>query len=143
MQQNNKLKQEDMVYTVLNVEIEKVPTLVAFSDEKRDEAMQWLVEQGVSVSNDDLDEYYENYNMVMFNIYGVLPLSGNGVYGLYESDEDGIVEQDIIPFDIEIVKKRFGVEDVSERIKENEITLCDNENEYATCWCHKINKLFA
>ena len=132
-----------MVYTVLNVEIEKVPTLVAFSDERRDEAMQWLVEQGVGVSNDDLDEYYENYNMSMFNIYGVLPLSGNGVYGLYESDEDGIVEQDIIPFDIESVKKRFGVEDVSERIKENEITLCDNENEYATCWCHKINKLFA
>ena len=132
-----------MVYTILNVEIQKVPTVVAFSDEKRDEAMQWLVEQGVSVSSDDLDEYYENYNMSMFNIYGVLPLSGNGVYGLYESDEDGIVEQDIIPFDIEIVRKRFGVEDVSERIKENEITLCDNENEYATCWCHKINKLFA
>ena len=132
-----------MVYTILNVEIEKVPTIVAFSDEKRDEAMQWLVEQGVGVSNDDLDEYYENYNMSMFNIYDVLPLSGNGVYGLYESDEDGIVEQDIIPFDIEIVRKRFGVEDVSERIKENEITLCDNENEYATCWCHKINKLFA
>ena len=132
-----------MVYTILNVEIQKVPTVVAFSDEKRDEAMQWLVEQGVEVSNDDLDEYYENYNMSMFNIYGGLPLSGNGVYGLYESDEDGIVEQDIIPFDIEIVKKRFGVEDVSERIKENEITLCDNENEYATCWCHKIQKLFA
>ena len=132
-----------MVYTILNVDIEKVPTVIAFSDEKRDEAMQWLVEQGVGVSNDDLDEYYENYNMSMFNIYGVLPLSGNGVYGLYESDEDGIVEQDIIPFDIEIVKKRFGVEDVGERIKENEITLCDNENEYATCWCHKINKLFA
>lgn len=132
-----------MVYTVLNVEIEKVPTLVAFSDEKRDEVMQWLVEQGVGVSNDDLDEYYESHNMSMFNIYGVLPLSGNGVYGVFESDEDGIVEQDIIPFDIEIVKKRFGVEDVSERIKENEITLCDNENEYATCWCHKINKLFA
>ena len=132
-----------MVYTILNVEIQKVPTLVAFSDEKRDEAMQWLVEQGVSVSNDDLDEYYENYNMSMFNIYGVLPLSGNGVYGVFESDEDGIVEQDIIPFDIEIVRKRFGVDDVSERIKENEITLCDNENEYATCWCHKISKLFA
>ena len=132
-----------MVYTVLNVEIEKVPTVVAFSDDKRAEAMQWLVEQSVEVSNDDLDEYYENYNMSMFNIYGVLPLSGNGVYGLYESDEDGIVEQDIIPFDIEIVKKRFGVEDVSERIKDNEITLCDNENEYATCRCHKINKLFA
>ena len=132
-----------MVYTILNVEIQKVPTVVAFSDEKRDEAMQWLVEQGVGFSNDDLDEYYENYNMSMFNIYGVLPLSGNGVYGLYESDEDGIVEQDIIPFDIKIVRKRFGVEDVSERIKENEITLCDNENEYATCWCHKINKLFA
>ena len=30
-----------------------------------------------------------------------------------------------------------------ERIKENEITLCDNENEFATCWCHKIQKLFA
>ena len=132
-----------MVYTVLNVEIEKVPTIVAFSDERRDEAMQWLVEQGVSVSNDELDEYYENYNMSMFNIYGVLPLSGNGVYGLYESDEDGIVEQDIIPFDIESVKETFGVEDVSERIKENEITLCDNENEFATCWCHKIQKLFA
>ena len=132
-----------MVYTVLNVEIKKVPTLVAFSDEKRDEAMQWLVEQGVSVSSDDLDEYYENYNMSMFNIYGVLPLSGNGVYGLFESDEDGIVEQDIIPFDIEIVRKRFGVDDVSERIKENEITLCDNENEFSTCWCHKISKLFA
>ena len=132
-----------MVYTVLNVEIEKVPTVVAFSDDKRDEAMQWLVEQGVEVSNDDLDEYYENYNMSMFNIYGVLPLSGNGVYGVFESDEDGIVEQDIIPFDIESVKERFGVKDVSERIKDNEITLCDNENEYATCWCHKINKLFA
>lgn len=132
-----------MVYTVLNVEIEKVPTVVAFSDEKRDEAMQWLVEHGVGVSNDDLDEYYENYNMSMFNIYGVLPLDENETYGVFESDEDGIIEQDIIPFDIEIVKKRFGVEDVSERIKENEITLCDNENEYATCWCHKINKLFA
>ena len=117
--------------------------MFAFSDNKRDEAMQWLVEQGVSVSNDDLDEYYENYNMSMFNIYGVLPLSGNGVYGVFESDEDGIVEQDIIPFDIESVKERFGVKDVSERIKENEITLCDNENEYATCWCHKIHKLFA
>ena len=46
-----------MIYTVLNVEIEKVPTLVAFSDEKRDEAMQWLVEQGVEVNNADLDEY--------------------------------------------------------------------------------------
>ena len=132
-----------MVYTILNVEIQKVPTVVAFSDEKRDEAMQWLVEQGVEVSNDDLDEYYESHNMVMFNIYGVLPLSENETYGVFESDEDGIVEQDIIHFDIEIVKKRFGVEDVSERIKENEITLYDNENEYATCWCHKINKLFA
>ena len=105
--------------------------------------MQWLVEQGVEVSNDDLDEYYENYNMNMFNIYGVLPLSENETYGVFESDEDGIIEQDIIPFDIEIVKKRFGVDDVSERVKDNEITLCDNENEYATCWCHKINKLFA
>ena len=123
--------------------LKRFQLLFAFSDNKRDEAMQWLVEQGVSVSNDDLDEYYENYNMVMFNIYGVLPLSENGTYGVYESDEDGIVEQDIIPFDIESVKERFGVEDVSERIKENEITLCDNENEYATCWCHKINKLFA
>lgn len=132
-----------MVYTALNVEIGKAPTLVAFSDEKRDEAMQWLVEQGVEVSNDDLDEYYENYNMSMFNIYGVLPLSENETYGVYESDEDGITEQDIIPFDIEIVRKRFGVEDVSERIKENEITLCDNENEFSTCWCHKIQKLFA
>ena len=132
-----------MVYTVLNVEIEKVPTLVVFSDDKRDEAMQWLVEQGVSVSDDDLDEYYENYNMVMFNIYGVLPLSENETYGVFESDEDGIVEQDIIPFDIESVKERFGVKDVSERIKENEITLCDNENEFSTCWCHKIHKLFA
>ena len=132
-----------MVYTILNVEIQKVPTVVAFSDEKRDEAMQWLVEQGVEVSNDDLDEYYENDNMVMVNIYGVLPLSENETYGVFESDEDGIVEQDIIPFDIEIVRKRFGVKDVSERIKENEITLCDNENEFATCWCHKIQKLFA
>ena len=132
-----------MVYTVLNAEIEKVPTLVAFSDEKRDEAMQWLVEQGVSVSNDDLDEYYENYNMSMFNIYGILSEAENETYGVFESDEDGIVEQDIIPFDIEIVKKRFGVEDVSERIKDNEITLCDNENEYATCRCFKISKLFA
>ena len=132
-----------MVYTILNVEIGKVPTLVAFSDEKRAEAMQWLVEQGVSVNNDDLDEYYENYNMSIFNIYGVLPLSENETYGVFESDEDGIVEQDIIPFDIESVKERFGVEDVSERIKENEITLCDNENEFATCWCHKIHKLFA
>ena len=132
-----------MVYTVLNVEIEKVPTLVAFSDEKRDEAMQWLAEQGVEVSNDDLDEYYENYNMSMFNIYGVLPLSENETYGVFESDEDGIVEQDIIPFDIESVKKMFGVEDVSERIKENEIALCDNENEFSTCWCRKISKLFA
>lgn len=132
-----------MVYTVLNVEIEKVPTLVAFSDEKRNEAMQWLVEQGVEVSNDELDEYYENYNMNMFNIYGVLPLSENETYGVFESDEDGIVEQDIIPFDIESVKKRFGVDDVSERVKDNEITLCDNENEFSTCWCHKINKLFA
>ena len=132
-----------MVYTALNVEIQKVPTVVAFSDDKRDEAMQWLVEQSVEVSNDDLDEYYENYNMSMFNIYGVLSLSENETYGVFESDEDGIVEQDIIPFDIEIVKKRFGVEDVSERIKENEITLCDNENEFSTCWCHKIQKLFA
>ena len=132
-----------MVYTILNVEIEKVPTVVAFSDDKRDEAMQWLVEQGVGVSNDDLDEYYANDNMSMFNIYGVLSLSENETYGVFESDEDGIVEQDIIPFDIEIVKKRFGVEDVSERIKENEITLCDNENEFSTCWCHKIQKLFA
>ena len=131
-----------MVYTILNVEIGKVPTLVAFSDDKRDEAMQWLVEQGVEVSKDDLDEYYENYNMVMFNIYGVLSLSENETYGVFESDEDGIVEQDIIPFDIESVKERFGVEDVSERIKENEITLCDNENEFSTCWCHKIQKLF-
>ena len=131
-----------MVYTILNVEIQKVPTVVAFSDDKRDEAMQWLVEQGVSVSNDDLDEYYENYNMDMFNIYGVLPLSENETYGVFESDEDGIVEQDIIPFDIESVKEMFGVEDVSERIKENEITLCDNENEFSTCWCHKIQKLF-
>ena len=132
-----------MVYTALNVEIEKVPTLVVFSGDGRDEAMQWLVEQGVGVSNDDLDEYYENYNMSMFNIYGVLPLSENETYGVFESDEDGIVEQDIIPFDIEIVRKRFGVKDVSERIKENEITLCDNENEFSTCWCHKIQKLFA
>ena len=132
-----------MVYTVLNVEIEKVPTVVAFSDDKRAEAMQWLVEQGVEVSNEDLDEYYENYNMSMFNIYGVLSLSENETYGVFESDEDGIVEQDIIPFDIEIVRKRFGVKNVSERIKENEITLCDNKNEYATCWCHKIQKLFA
>ena len=132
-----------MVYTILNVEIQKVPTVVAFSDEKRDDAMRWLVEQGIEVSNDDLDDYYENDNMVMVNIYGVLPLSENETYGVFESDEDGIVEQDIIPFDIEIVKKRFGVEDVSERIKENEITLCDNENEFSTCWCHKIQKLFA
>ena len=132
-----------MVYTVLNVEIEKVPTIVAFSEEKRDEAMRWLVEQGVSVSNDDLDEYYANYNMNMFNIDDVLPVSENETYGVFESDEDGIVEQDIIPFDIEIVRKRFGVKDVSERIKENEITLCDNENEFSICWCHKIQKLFA
>ena len=132
-----------MVYTILNVEIQKVPTVVAFSDEKRDDAMRWLVEQGIEVSNDDLDDYYENDNMVMVNIYGVLPLSENETYGVFESDEDGIVEQDIIPFDIEIVRKRFGVKDVSERIKENEITLCDNKNEYATCWCHKIQKLFA
>ena len=132
-----------MVYTILNVEIQKVPTVVAFSDEKRDDAMRWLVEQGIEVSNDDLDDYYENDNMVMVNIYGVLPLSENETYGVFESDEDGIVEQDIIPFDIEIVKKRFGVEDVSERIKENEITLCDNENEFSTCWCHKIQKLFS
>ena len=131
-----------MVYTVLNVDIEKAPTLVAFSDDKRDEAMQWLVEQGVDVSNDGLDEYYENYNMNMFNIYGVLSLSENETYGVYESDEDGIVEQDIIPFDIENVKERFGIEDVSERIKDNEITLCDNENEYAICRCFKISKLF-
>ena len=109
-----------MVYTILNVEIEKVPTVVAFSDERRDEAMQWLVEQGVEVSNDDLDEYYESYNMNMFNIYGVLSLSENETYGVFESDEDGIVEQDIIPFDIESVKERFGVKDVSERIKEND-----------------------
>ena len=132
-----------MVYTILNVEIQKVPTVVAFSDEKRDDAMRWLVEQGIEVSNADLDDYYENDNMVMVNIYGVLPLSENETYGVFESDEDGIVEQDIIPFDIEIVKKRFGVEDVSERIKDNEITLCDNENEYATCRCFKISKLFA
>ena len=132
-----------MVYTILNVEIQKVPTVVAFSDERRDEAMQWLVEQGVEVSNDDLDEYYENYNMSMFNIYGVLSLPENETYGVFESDEDGIVEQDIIPFDIESVKERFDVEDVSERIKENEITLCDNGNEYATCRCFKISKLFA
>ena len=132
-----------MVYTILNVEIQKVPTVVAFSDEKRDEAMQWLVEQGVEVSNDDLDEYYETDNMYMVNIDGILSEAENETYGVFESDEDGIVEQDIIPFDIEIVRKRFGVEDVSERIKENEITLCDNKNEYATCWCHKIQKLFA
>ena len=132
-----------MVYTVLNVDIEKAPTLVAFSDDKRDEAMQWLVEQGVEVNNADLDEYYETDNMYMVNIDGILSEAENETYGLYESDKDGIVEQDIIPFDIEIVKKRFGVEDVSERIKDNEITLCDNENEYATCWCHKICKLFA
>ena len=131
-----------MVYTIFNVEIQKVPTVVAFSDEKRDEAMQWLVEQGVSVSNDDLDEYYETDNMYMVNIDGILSEAENETYGVFESDEDGIVEQDIIPFDIEIVKKRFGVEDVSERIKENEITLCDNGNEFSTCWCHKINKLF-
>lgn len=132
-----------MVYTILNVEIQKVPTLVVFSDDKRDEAMQWLVEQGVSVSNDDLDEYYENCNMNMFNIAGILSEAENETYGVFESDEDGIVEQDIIPFYIESVKERFGVKDVSERIKENEITLCDNENEFSTCWCHKINKLFA
>ena len=132
-----------MVYTILIVDIEKVPTVVAFSDEKRDEAMQWLVEQGVSVSNDDLDEYYETDNMYMVNIDGSLSKAENETYGVFESDEDGIVEQDIIPFDIEIVRKRFGAEDVSERIKENEITLCDNENEFATCWCHKIHKLFA
>ena len=132
-----------MVYTILIVNIEKVPTVVAFSDKKRNEAMKWLAEQGVGVSNDDLDEYYENDNMVMVNIYGVFPLSENETYGVFESDEDGIVEQDIIPFDIEIVRKRFGCEDVSERIKDNEITLCDNENEFSTCWCHKINKLFA
>lgn len=132
-----------MVYTVLNVEIEKVPTVVAFSDEKRDEVMRWLVEQGVGVSNDDLDEYYETDNMYMVNIEGILSEAENETYGVFESDEDGIVEQDIIPFNIESVKERFGVEDVSERIKENEITLCDNENEFATCWSHKINKLFA
>ena len=132
-----------MVYTVLNVEIEKVPTVVAFSDDKRDEAMQWLVEQGVSVSNDDLDEYYETDNMYMVNIDGILSEAENKTYGVFESDEDGIVEQDIIPFDIKSVKERFGGEDVSERIKENEITLSDNENEFATCWCHKIHKLFA
>ena len=132
-----------MVYTVLNVESGEVPTLVAFSDERRDEGMQWFVEQGVDVSNDDLDEYYETDNMYMVNLDGILSEAENETYGLYESDKDGIVEQDIIPFDIEIVKKMFAVEDVSERIKENEITLCDNENEYATCWCHKIHKLFA
>ena len=131
-----------MVYTILNVEIEKVPTVVAFSDEKRDEAMQWLVEQGVEVNNTDLDEYYETDNMYMVNIDGILSEAENETYGVFESDEDGIVEQDIIPFDIESVKERFGVEDVSERIKENEITLCDNENEFSTCWCHKICKLF-
>ena len=132
-----------MVYTILNVEIQKVPTVVAFSDEKRDEAMQWLVEQGVEVNNADLDEYYETDNMYMVNIDGILSEAENETYGVFESNEDGIVEQDIIPFDIEIVKKRFGVEDVSERIKENEITLCDNGNEFSTCWCHKINKLLA
>ena len=132
-----------MVYTILNVEIQKVPTLVAFSDEKRDEAMQWLVEQGVEVNNADLDEYYETDNMYMVNIDGILSEAENETYGLYESDKDGILEQDIISFDIESVKERFGVEDVSERIKENEITLCDNENEFSTCWCHKIQKLFA
>ena len=132
-----------MVYTALNVEIQKVPTLVAFSDDKRDEAMQWLVEQGVEVNNADLDEYYETDNMYMVNIDGILSEAENETYGLYESDKDGILEQDIIPFDIESVKERFGVEDVSERIKDNEITLCDNENEYATCRCFKISKLFA
>ena len=132
-----------MVYTILNVEIGKVPTLVAFSDDKRDETMQWLVEQGVEVSNDDLDEYYETDNMNMVNIDGILSEAENETYGVFESDEDGIVEQDIIPFDIESVKERFGGKDVSERIKENEITLCDNENEFSTCWCHKISKLFA
>ena len=132
-----------MVYTALNVEIGKVPTLVAFSDDKRDEAMQWLVEQGVEVNNADLDEYYETDNMYMVNIDGILSEAENETYGLYESDKDGILEQDIIPFDIESVKERFGVEDVSERIKENEITLCDNGNEFSTCWCHKIQKLFA
>ena len=132
-----------MVYTVLNVEIEKVPTVVAFSDNKRDEAMQWLVEQSVGVSNDDLDKYYETDNMYMVNIDGILSEAENETYGVFESDEDGIAEQDIILFDVEIVKKRFGVEDVSERIKDNEITLCDNENEFSTCWCHKIQKLFA
>ena len=132
-----------MVYTILNVEIGKVPTVVAFSDERRDEAMQWLVEQGVEVSNNDLDEYYESYNMYMVNIDGILSEAENETYGVFESDEDGIIEQDIIPFDIKSVKERFGVEDVSERIKDNEITLCDNENEYATCRCFKISKLFA
>ena len=97
-----------MVDTVLNVDIEKAPTLVAFSDDKRAEAMQWLVEQGASVSNDDLDEYYETDNMYMVNIDGILSEAENETYGVFESDEDGIVEQDIIPFDIEIVKKRFG-----------------------------------
>ena len=123
--------------------LKRFQLLFAFSDNKRDEAMQWLVEQGVSVSNDDLDEYYETGNMYMVNIDGILSVAENESYGVFESDEDGIVEQDIIPFDIEIVKKRFGVEDVSERIEDNEITLCDNENEFATCWCHKIHKLFA
>ena len=132
-----------MVYTALNVEIQKVPTVVAFSDEKRDEAMQWLVEQGVEVSNDDLDEYYETDNMYMVNIDGILSEAENETYGVFESDEDGIVEQDIIPFDIESVKERFGIENVSERVKDNEITLCDNENEYAICRCFKISKLFA
>ena len=79
----------------------------------------------------------------MVNIDGILSEAENETYGLYESDKDGIVEQDIIHFDIEIVKKRFGVEDVSKRIKENEITFCDNENEFSTCWCHKIQKLFS
>ena len=132
-----------MVYTILTVEIQKVPTLVAFSDERRDEAMQWLAEQGVEVNNADLDEYYETDNMYMVNIDGILSEAENETYGLYESDKDGIVDQDIIPFDIESVKEGFGVEDVSERIKDNEITLCDNENEYATCRCFKISKLFA
>ena len=132
-----------MVYTALNVDIEKVPTVVAFSDDKRDEAMQWLVEQGVEVSNVDLDEYYETDNMYMVNIDGILSEAENETYGVFKSDEDGIIEQDIIPFDIEIVRKMFGAEDVSERIKDNEITLCDNENENCICRCFKISKLFA
>ena len=131
-----------MVYTILNVEIQKVPTLVAFSDDKRNEAMQWLVEQGVGVSNDELDEYYDTDNMYMVNIDGILSVDENEPYGLYESDEDGIIERDIIPFNIESVKGRFNVEAVNERIKENEITLCDNEKENCICRCFKIYKLF-